>query len=71
MPTATIYSPRGRFANVELSPPRVSYGMWSATPSDLARALVELRCPSSRVVTDTTFQVRDREGKAIATFYKE
>lgn len=71
MHTALIYSPRGRFSTVALREPRHSQGMWSAEPHELARALAEVRCKSTQIVTDTTFQVRDRNGWPIATFYKE
>lgn len=46
-------------------------GMWSVEAHVFAKALIELRCKLDRVHTDTTFQVRDRDGHEIATFYKE
>lgn len=68
---ALLSSPRGRYGVVELREPAFSAGMWSVEAHVFAKALIELRCGLDRVHTDTTFQVRDRNGYAIATFYKE
>lgn len=71
MHTAIVTSPRGRFSVVPLRPSNAIGAMWVAEAKDFALSLVELRCPKSRVSTDTTFRVVDQNGWPIDVFYKE
>ena len=59
----------GRAVDVLLSPPSIPGGMWWITEADYSIALAVIRGKTH--TTTVTFQVRDRNGWAVATHYSK